>query len=94
MRVLAGDIGGTNARFVLYKKGRITRRAVFESHKYADPADAISEFLENDSVPRIACIGIAGPVIEGRCVTTNLPWIVDQRAIARKTGIEIGRAHV
>jgi glucokinase len=31
-----------------------------------------------------ACFGIAGPVIDNRCQTTNLPWIVDGRAIAKQ----------
>ncbi|NGZ95835.1 MAG: glucokinase [Nitrospira sp. WS110] len=34
-----------------------------------------------------ACFGIAGPVIDNRCETTNLPWIVDGRAIAKQFGI-------
>ena len=25
-----------------------------------------------------ACIGVAGPVIENRCQTTNLPWLVTE----------------
>ena len=29
-----------------------------------------------------ACIGVAGPVIENRCQTTNLPWLVDGHALA------------
>jgi glucokinase len=28
-----------------------------------------------------ACIGVAGPVIDNRCRTTNLPWIIDGPAI-------------
>lgn len=31
-----------------------------------------------------ACFGIAGPVIDNRCQTTNLPWIVDGRVIAKR----------
>ncbi|OQW36758.1 MAG: hypothetical protein A4E19_21255 [Nitrospira sp. SG-bin1] len=34
-----------------------------------------------------ASFGIAGPVIDNRCQTTNLPWIVDGRAIADQFGI-------
>src|SRR5262245_46020529 len=29
-----------------------------------------------------ACIGVAGPVIDNRCHTTNLPWIVDGPSIS------------
>ena len=31
-----------------------------------------------------ACFGVAGPVIDNRCKTTNLPWIVDGEIIATK----------
>ena len=31
-----------------------------------------------------ACFGIAGPIIDNRCQTTNLPWIVDGAAIAKQ----------
>jgi len=31
-----------------------------------------------------ACFGIAGPIIDNRCQTTNLPWIVDGAAIAKR----------
>lgn len=31
-----------------------------------------------------ACFGIAGPVIDNRCETTNLPWIVDGPRIAQQ----------
>ncbi|MDK2744382.1 MAG: glucokinase [Nitrospira sp.] len=31
-----------------------------------------------------ACFGIAGPVIDNRCQTTNLPWVIDGRTIAKQ----------
>lgn len=34
-----------------------------------------------------ACFGIAGPVIDNRTQTTNLPWIVDGAAIAKQYDI-------
>jgi glucokinase len=34
-----------------------------------------------------ASFGIAGPVIDNRCQTTNLPWVVDGSAIANQFGI-------
>jgi glucokinase len=32
---------------------------------------------------RAACFGIAGPVINNRCVATNLPWVIDGNALGR-----------
>lgn len=34
-----------------------------------------------------ACFGIAGPVVDNHSQTTNLPWVVDGPAIAKKFGI-------
>jgi glucokinase len=34
-----------------------------------------------------ACFGIAGPVVDGRSVTTNLPWVVDARRLRDDLGI-------
>jgi glucokinase len=34
-----------------------------------------------------ATFGIAGPVIDQRCVATNIPWVVDARLVARDVGI-------
>ncbi|WP_447978815.1 glucokinase [Candidatus Nitrospira bockiana] len=31
-----------------------------------------------------ACIGVAGPVIDNRCRTTNLPWFVDGHELAQR----------
>ena len=34
-----------------------------------------------------ACFGVAGPVIQNRCHTTNLPWVVDGAALAKQFDI-------
>ncbi|HWG96860.1 MAG TPA: glucokinase [Nitrospira sp.] len=34
-----------------------------------------------------SCLGIAGPVIDNRCQTTNLPWVIDGRTIAKQFNI-------
>ncbi len=39
-----------------------------------------------------ACFGIAGPIIDNRCQTTNLPWVIDGAAIA--TRFEIPRVQL
>src|SRR5437867_10877483 len=31
-----------------------------------------------------ACFGVAGPVVENRSRTTNLPWVVDGAAVAKR----------
>jgi len=35
----------------------------------------------------VGCFGIAGPVIQNRCQTTNLPWVVDGATLAKRFDI-------
>jgi glucokinase len=34
-----------------------------------------------------ACFGVAGPVIDNRCRTTNLPWVIEGGALAKRFDI-------
>jgi glucokinase len=38
-----------------------------------------------------ACFGIAGPVIDNRCQTTNLPWVIDGRVVAKQFNIPLAQ---
>ena len=47
--------------------------------------ELIAKFIRNHPAHiDSACFGIAGPVINGRCQTTNLPWIVSENRIQRR----------
>jgi glucokinase len=86
--LLIGDIGGTHARLsLLNPQGRSVRQEAFESRKYPSLEAVVREFL-GKPVPRVAAaaFGIAGPVVNGRCTATNLPWVIDARVLARKLG--------
>lgn len=89
---LVGDIGGTHTRLALVgPTGRTVREREFASRKVASLDAAVLEFLGSIAPkPRVqgAALAIAGPVVNGRCVATNLPWIVDARTIARKAKIK------
>jgi len=34
-------------------------------------------------------VGVAGPVVDGRCVATNLPWVVDERRLSAAAGAPV-----
>jgi glucokinase len=108
MIVLAGDIGGTNARLALFEvaPGAAAAPGVFRpifEHTYPSKSqpslDEIAEtFLraaDGETQGRVgkghgidgACFGIAGPIENNLCHATNLPWIVDGRALATRLGI-------
>ena len=92
-RVLAGDIGGTNARFALVDvsgetEARIVHEARYPSGEAPGLAPLVLRYLdEAPSRPDVACFGIACPVVEGECEATNLPWTVSTPALAREIGI-------
>jgi glucokinase len=91
--LLVGDIGGTRARLsLLVQSGeriRTSRHEVYESRRFPSLEAVLREFLGTPA-PKVsaAAFGVAGPVVNGRCVATNLPWVVDARALSRKLDIK------
>jgi glucokinase len=91
--ILAGDIGGTNTRLAYFtaepERVRLVDVEVFPSRKYSALENVLADFLRSRraAVER-ACFGVAGPVRRGRCVTSNLPWEVDARLLARQLDLE------
>jgi glucokinase len=87
--LIVGDIGGTHARLhLLSPKGRLERHEVFDSRAFASLEAVLKTFLAKKERVTAAVFGVAGPVVGGRCVATNLPWVIDAKVIARKVGIK------
>ena len=87
--ILAGDIGGTNTRLAIIDmvKGHFNFLAeeTFSSREEPSLESALGKFLSNPIHPIArACLGVAGPVRDGRCEATNLPWVIDAKEIARQ----------
>ena len=88
--ILAGDIGGTNARLAYFQPQngdlRLVKECIFPSRDYSGLGDIVSKFLKDSAIhPEAACFGIAGPVHGGRVETSNLPWIIEQSLLAKQT---------
>jgi len=86
--VLAGDIGGTKTKVGLFVMGKKRPEALvvesFASRKVSALENLVDGFLKGHPAPiASACFGIAGPVINGRCKTTNLPWVVSETHMKR-----------
>jgi len=91
--ILAGDIGGTNARLAFFEpRGEQlvpVGEDTFASNEYPDLASILRTFVAAQRVPiKVACFGVAGPIREGRTQATNLPWTVDAQQLARTLHIE------
>jgi glucokinase len=87
--ILAGDIGGTNARLAYFQPQnghfRLVSEQVFSSRDYSELGEIVSKFLQDAAAPPdLACFGIAGPVRNGRVETSNLPWVIEQSRLAKQ----------
>jgi glucokinase len=84
--ILAGDIGGTKTNLGLFDivDGALTLRQQksFPSRNYRGLESIVQEFIHGAEAIDAACFGIAGPIIEGRSFTPNLPWVVESHSLA------------
>ena len=87
--ILAGDIGGTNARLAYFQRQnghlRLVSERIYPSREHPELGEIVTQFLEDSKTrPDAACFGIAGPVRNGRVETSNLPWVVEQSRLANQ----------
>jgi len=86
--ILAGDVGGTKTALALFelRDGALVleREATLPSREFPTFEDAVARFLDAGTRPAVeaACFGVAGPVVNGRSITTNLPWQLDEATLA------------
>jgi glucokinase len=81
---ILGDIGGTNSRLQLVDidlNSREPKVLYFPEPKHSSSfksfIDCVAEFLKSapqEFQPKIACLGIAGPVVDNETTVTNLHW--------------------
>jgi len=94
--ILAGDVGGTKTVIGLFEQAgdrlQAVREETFPSKSYATLEAILDRFLSGGSGPalRSACFGVAGPVIEGKSKTTNLPWELDEPTLEK--ALQVPRA--
>ncbi|MEQ1636307.1 MAG: glucokinase [Methylococcales bacterium] len=88
--ILAGDVGGTKTILALYSRQQdvltCIKKQQYQSNQFEHFADALTLFLTDSPTGTIdaACIGVAGPIVEGNCAATNLPWQLKKTAIAEQ----------
>ena len=88
--ILAGDIGGTKTNLGLFEidsgELKLRRFESYPSKNYPGLESIIEEFLESAGTGTVeaGCFGIAGPVVDGRSVTPNLPWVVASQVLAER----------
>jgi glucokinase len=83
--ILAGDVGGTKTRLGLYRvsetASRLLTSTTYPSKAYRGLASIIDEFLRGQERISAASFGVAGPVVKGSAVATNLPWKISEASL-------------
>lgn len=94
MEIVAGDIGGTNARFAraTIDPGQPTRLGTVRTYKTSDFPDLASAWRrfradEGDFTPSAASLAVAAP-IDGKLIRfTNNPWSIEPDRVANQLGL-------
>jgi glucokinase len=90
--ILVGDIGGTNARFlVLYDSGTtLSDVIIVQTADYPTIDEAIEKAVlsKASSKPRSTILAVAGPINGDDIPLTNCPWVVRPRDLIAHLGFE------
>ena len=97
--LIAGDIGGTKTELTLFSNEAgphfLLAETKVHSADYASLQVIVLDFLTTaKKTVDGACFAVAGPVIGGRVKTTNLPWVVDETALAQALKLEPKTVHL
>lgn len=90
--ILAGDVGGTNTRLAWFDvvRGALVagETRTYPSQQHAGLDAIVTAFLRDaPGKPEHVCVGVAGPVRDGRVDAVNLAWDVDGPALAARLGV-------
>ena len=92
--ILAGDVGGTKTLLAIYEADngayRCVKKQRYASADYPSFTELLASFLSDVEKLQVtaACIGVAGPIVNGDCITTNLPWVLARQAIGGQLGTQ------
>ena len=94
--LLAGDLGGTKTLLALYRSDgdqlSCVARERYISAEWPHLGPMLKSFLgdHNNNGAEVAagCIAVAGPVRQSRAHITNLPWDLEQSALAADGGLK------
>ena len=87
--ILAGEIGATRTRLGAFETEGSRLKCVVEkdyvSQQHDGLAGILADFIKTEGIPvHSACLGVAGPVRNGRSKISNLPWVIDAREVAKQ----------
>jgi glucokinase len=95
MEIVAGDIGGTNARFARAviepgKRPRLGRARSYKTSAVPDLPSAWHHFLADEPGAPVtaASLAVAAPMDGGLIRFTNSPWIIEPDKVASQLGVD------
>lgn len=100
--LLSADVGGTSSRLRLFEPPGVAGNVVvpreniayeekFANVRFESFADVVQVFLDNSgrtAAPVLACLAVAGVVVNNRAKFVNLGWVVDGEELSKRFGIE------
>jgi glucokinase len=91
VKVIAGDIGGTNARFSIIDENTIIFEKHYPSKDFDKFEDVFAVFVEDvpGQIPHCACLAVAGVVEGNRVEATNIPWTIDGHYLKERFGLKV-----
>jgi len=97
--LIAGDIGGTKTELAVFSSEAGPHFPLaqerFHSADYPSLQAIVKEFLTKTKKPvDRACFAVAGPVIDGRVKTTNLPWVMEETGLAQALNLNPHSVHL
>lgn len=91
--ILVADVGGTNVRLGLAKRGKNGKIIIDQFRKIpGDAVDSLSTAIHlylktTGAKPKSAALALAGPIAHGQCVLTNRDWTVSAENISKTLDI-------
>ena len=89
--ILAGDIGGTKTRLAYFAMhggaAALRKMQTFESRAHASLEEILTEFITNNPAEiKSACLGVPGPIRQGKAFMTNLSWQLSEEKLKTVVG--------
>jgi glucokinase len=97
--LVAGDIGGTKTDLAIFSSEDGPHAPLLQarvhSADYPSLQAIVKEFLAKTKKPvDRACFAVAGPVMDGKVKTTNLPWVIEETSLAKELNINAESVHL
>lgn len=91
--LFVADIGGTKSELAVFQEAAGVFRPLgqkrYRNSQFPGFAEVFAQFLDEFQYrPQVACIAVAGVVTGDRVQLTNLPWLIDCRALENRFGFQ------